>query len=145
MTTHLITGGSGFFGNLIARRLVARGDKVNVLDIWEDPTRPKEIDYFQCDILDPNGLREAMRGISVVHHNAALVPLTKAGEQFWTVNVEGSRNTAQAAVEAGVQAFVYMSSSTVFGVPHQFPITDATPLRPVEIYGRTKLAGEEAV
>jgi nucleoside-diphosphate-sugar epimerase len=145
MTTHLITGGSGFFGNLIARRLVARGDRVKVLDIWEDPTRPKEIDYFQCDILDPNGLREAMRGISVVHHNAALVPLTKAGEQFWRVNVEGSRNTAQAAVEAGVQAFVYMSSSTVFGVPHQFPINDATPLRPVEIYGRTKLAGEEAV
>ena len=86
-----------------------------------------------------------MRGVEVVHHNAALVPLTKSGPQFQEVNVEGSRIAAEAAVRAGVRAFVHMSSSAVFGVPVQCPITEASPLRPAEVYGRAKFEGEMAV
>ncbi len=143
--THLVTGGSGFLGNLIARRLLARGEQVKVLDVWEDPSRPKEIEFIRCDIRDANGVRATMRGIEVVHHNAALVPLTKSGSKFWEVNVEGSRIAAQAAAEAKVGAFVHMSSSAIFGAPRQCPITDSTPTDPAEIYGRAKLAGEQAV
>ena len=80
--THLVTGGSGFLGNLIARRLHSRGQRVKVLDIWEDPTRPKEIEFIHCDICDRDGVGKAMCGIEVVHHNAALVPLTKSGARF---------------------------------------------------------------
>ena len=50
--THLITGGSGFLGNLIARRLHARGERVKILDIWEDSSRPKEIEFIRCYIRD---------------------------------------------------------------------------------------------
>ena len=49
---HLVTGGSGFLGNLIARRLCERGERVKVLDVWEDPTRPREIQFIRCDIRD---------------------------------------------------------------------------------------------
>lgn len=143
--THLVTGGSGFLGNLIARRLLERGERVKVLDVWEDPSRPKEIEFIRCDVRDSQGVARAMQGIDIVHHNAALVPLTKSGDQFWAVNVEGSRVTAQAAAAAGVQAFVHMSSSAVFGIPQRCPITESSPRRPAEIYGRAKLAGEEAV
>lgn len=142
---HLVTGGSGFLGNLIARRLLERGDRVKVLDIWEDQTRPKEIEFIECDIRNKEGVFNAMRGVDVVHHNVALVPLTKSGHKFWEVNVEGSRMAAEAAVRAGVKAFIHMSSSALFGVPETFPITDSTPMHPVEIYGRAKLAGEQAV
>lgn len=142
---HLITGGSGFLGNLIALRLLARGEDVTVVDVWEDPSRPKELKYVQCDVRDREALRRTMQGIDVVHHNAALVPLTKSGSAFWDVNVEGSRNAAEAAAEAGVQAFVHMSSSAIFGVPKACPIADDTPPAPVEIYGRAKWAGEQAV
>lgn len=142
---HLVTGGSGFLGNLIARRLLERGDRVKVLDIWEDQTRPKEIEFIHCDIGNRDGVFNAMRGVDVVHHNVALVPLTKSGPKFWEVNVEGSRLAAEAAVRAGVKAFIHMSSSALFGVPKTFPITDNTPMHPVEIYGRAKLAGEQAV
>src|SRR5438552_15795191 len=143
--THLVTGGSGFLGNLIARRLLARGERVKVLDLWEDPIRPKEIEFIRCDIRDREGVKSALRDVTIVHHNAALVPLTKSGPQFWQVNVEGSRIAAEEAARVGVEAFVHMSSSAIFGVPQSCPITEATPLRPAEIYGRAKLAGEQAV
>src|SRR5262245_34410952 len=142
---HLITGGSGFLGNLIARRLAERGERVKVFDLWEDKTRPEQIEFIHGDVCDRTRVRQAMKGIDVVHHNAALVPLTKSGGGFWQVNVEGSRITAEEAAAAGLKAFVHMSSSAIFGVPQQCPVTEATPLRPAESYGKAKLAGEQAV
>lgn len=142
---HLVTGGSGFLGNLIARRLHARGERVRILDVWEDASRPKQIEFVQCDIRDPAGVSRAMQGVDVVHHNVALVPLTKAGPEFWSVNVEGSRIAAEQAVKAGVRTFIHMSSSAIFGAPEHCPVTNESPFKPVEVYGRAKLAGELAV
>jgi nucleoside-diphosphate-sugar epimerase len=142
---HLVTGGSGFLGALIAGRLFGRGEAVRVLDIWDDPNRPKGIEFIHCDIRNHEGVAAAMRGVEIVHHNAALVPLTKSGTRFWEVNVEGSRIVAEKAAKAGVKAFIHMSSSAIFGSPEKCPITTETPAKPAEIYGRAKWAGELAV
>jgi nucleoside-diphosphate-sugar epimerase len=80
-----------------------------------------------------------------VHHNAALVAQTDAGKKYWEVNVEGSRIVAEEAARAGVQAIIHTSSTSVFGIPNDQPITNDTPTRPVEPYGRSKLAGELVV
>jgi nucleoside-diphosphate-sugar epimerase len=140
---HLITGGSGFLGNLIARRLLAAGEQVRILDLWDDPARPPEIEFVHCDVRDAAGVGKALAGIDIVHHNAALVPLTKSGKDFARVNVDGSRIVAEQAA-GRVQAFIHMSSSAVYGSP-ACPITAETPCHPIEIYGRAKLAGELAV
>jgi nucleoside-diphosphate-sugar epimerase len=142
---HLVTGGSGFLGNLIARRLVSCGEQVRVLDVWQDESQPAEIEFLRCDIRDRSGVERAMQGVDVVHHNVALVPLTKSGKTFWDVNVTGSAIAAEFAVRAGVKSFIHMSSSALYGCPVQQPITATTPMRPVEIYGRGKLAGEQEV
>ncbi|MFM7317636.1 MAG: NAD-dependent epimerase/dehydratase family protein [bacterium] len=142
---HLVTGGSGFLGNLIARRLLERGEDVTVLDIWEDPTRPREIQFINADICNREAVARAMQDIDIVHHNVALVPLTKSGGKYWQVNVEGSRIAAEEAARAGVKSFIHMSSSAIFGIPEKCPITAETPTNPAEIYGRGKLAGELAV
>ncbi|MGA3067250.1 MAG: NAD-dependent epimerase/dehydratase family protein [Tepidisphaeraceae bacterium] len=142
---HLITGGSGFLGNLVALELFRRGESVRILDIWEDPNRPRDIEYIQCDIRDREGVRRALEGVDIVHHNVALVPLTKSGKKFWEVNVDGTRIAAEEAVRAGVRSFIHMSSSAIFGVPKTVPIMADTPPTPAEIYGRGKWAGEQAV
>lgn len=142
---HLVTGGSGFLGNLIAQRLLARGEQVRNLDVWRDPKASADIEYVECDIRDRDGVARAMQGVDVVHHNVALVPLTKSGTKFWEVNVDGSRIAAEEAAKAGAKAFIHMSSSALYGVPKKIPIDAATPLAPIEIYGRAKLAGEQAV
>ncbi len=145
MAMHLVTGGSGFLGSHIVRRLHARGEGVRVLDVIDSPDRPRGTEFVKRDIRDRQGVREAMTGVQFVHHNVALVPLAKAGTEFWSVNVGGTRSAADAALEAGVRLFVHMSSSAVYGIPGACPITGDTPTAPVENYGRAKLAAEREV
>jgi nucleoside-diphosphate-sugar epimerase len=140
---HLITGGSGFIGNLTARRLRDRGDQVRVLDVWDDRSRPTDIEFINCSVLDRDGVRLAMRDVDIVHHNAALVAQTDAGRGYWTVNVEGTRIVAEEAAKASVKALIHVSSTAAYGIPPSGPITEKTPLRPVEPYGKSKRAGEQ--
>jgi nucleoside-diphosphate-sugar epimerase len=142
---HLVTGGSGFIGNLVARRLRARGESVRVLDIWEDPSRPEDIEFVRASVTDRDAVRGAMQGVDVVHHNAALVAQSDAGREYYEVNTWGSRIVAEEAVAAGVTSIVHTSSTAVFGVPLEKPLTNATPCLPMEDYGRSKLAGEQVM
>lgn len=139
---HLITGGSGFIGNLTARRLRERGEEVRVLDIWADPSRPSGIEYVESSVLNRDGVGAAVRGVDVVHHNAALVAQTDAGRDYWNVNVEGTRIVVEEAAKAGVKAIVHVSSTAAYGIPPKGAITSETPLKPVEPYGKSKRAGE---
>ena len=132
---HLVTGGSGFLGNLIARRLLERGDRVRVLDIWEDSTRPKEIEFVNCDIRNREGVAKAMNGVEIVHHNVALVPLTKSGGKFWEVNVDGSRLAAEEAVKAGVPEYAAMVGDVMDAARAMFnDLLNKYDLRDAETY-----------
>lgn len=142
---HLVTGGSGFIGNFIARRLAARGEEVTVFDLWEDSSRPAEIRFIRGDVRDRRNVAGALRGIDAVHHTAACVPLAKSLSGFMEVNVNGSRIVAEEAVRAGVRDFIHMSSSAIFGIPSDIPVTEDTPAKPIEAYGRAKWEGECAV
>ncbi|MDR1656046.1 MAG: NAD-dependent epimerase/dehydratase family protein [Deltaproteobacteria bacterium] len=141
---HLVTGGNGFLGHLITVRLLEAGQKVRVLDIWSDQTLPAGAEFINADVRDPKAVAAAMEGVEVVHHNAALVPITKSGDVFQQVNVDGSRIVAQAAVKAGVKCFIHMSSSSVYGL-QPCPVGITAPYAPVELYGQSKMEGELAV
>ena len=147
MEMHLITGGNGFLGGFIARSLLDRGAKVRIIDVVDDPKRDPRSDFFKVDVLDKEKMLQAINGVDYVHHNAALVPLKKAGDRFWQVNVDGTRNVLEAAKSAGVKHLSHMSSSAIFGSinEHDCPITDKTPTHPAETYGRSKLAGERII
>jgi nucleoside-diphosphate-sugar epimerase len=140
---HLVTGGSGFVGSCIVRLLRERGEKVRVLDLWRADSIGPDVEFVQADINDAAAVAWAMRDVRYVHHNVALVPLAKAGDRFWAVNVEGTRVALEAARREGVAMFANMSSSAVFGLPGQMPITSQTRRVPIEAYGEAKKAAED--
>jgi nucleoside-diphosphate-sugar epimerase len=140
--TVLITGGSGFFGSLLARHLVAAGDTVRNFDIAAPDDPLADIEFVKGNILDRKVLREACEGVDVVFHNVAQVPLAREKHLLERVNIDGTANLLDAARDAGVGKVVHTSSSAVFGIPASNPVYEDTQPRPVELYGRAKLRAE---
>lgn len=138
----LVTGGSGYFGTVLTDLALARGDQVRIFDV--NPPAPREgpIEYVDGDVRDRAALRAACEGIDAVLHNVAQVPLARDRELFRSVNVLGTANLLVAARDAGVGKVVHTSSSAVFGIPEVNPVTEESPCRPLEAYGRAKLQAE---
>lgn len=140
---NLITGGSGYFGSLLLRKLLDRGESCCVLDLVDADDRPSNVDFFQADIRDFNAVINACKDVDIIYHNVAQVPLAKDKQLFNSVNILGTENILKAAMANGVKKVVYTSSSAVFGVPDSNPVTEDTIPHPGETYGQAKLAGEK--
>lgn len=138
----LITGGSGYFGSLLLREILARGERCRVFDLNDAGDRPPEVEFQRGDIRDLDAVRKATSGVEVVHHNVAQVPLAKDRELFESVNVGGTENLLRASLENKVRKVVYTSSSAVFGAPKANPVREETEAAPGEAYGRAKWKGE---
>jgi nucleoside-diphosphate-sugar epimerase len=137
----LVTGGSGYFGSILVERALASGDRVRVLDL-NPPDDPGQVEVVTGDVRDRATVAEACEGVDVVLHNVAQVPLARDRHLFWSVNVAGTANVLLAARDAGVAKVVHTSSSAIYGIPERNPVTEATPGRPLEAYGRAKLEAE---
>ncbi|MBT2132833.1 NAD(P)-dependent oxidoreductase [Croceibacterium sp. LX-88] len=142
---HLITGGTGFIGGTIARKLAMQGEQVRVLDIVDDPSRLPEIEFQRGSVTDAAAVSRAMKDVDVVHHNAALVAQSAAGQRYYEVNREGARNVALAAARGQVGHIIHLSTTAVYGLTGPGAITSYVVPRPIEDYGRSKLAGESAM
>ena len=141
-----MTGGTGFFGRHLVRRLAAQGQQVRVLS--RTPGRvalPGAVEWAQGDLFDPLALARALQGVDSVVHAAAVLGAT-AGADFLRVNAEGTACLARAARAASVLRFVHVSSGGVYGdgssdVAHR----ETDPPAPGNAYERSKLAAEGAV
>lgn len=138
----LITGGAGYFGSLLLRKLLENNYECAIFDLNDANDRPKEVEFIQGDIRDYDAILAACKGVNVVHHNVAQVPLAKDKELFHSVNYDGTENLLRAALEAGVGKVVHTSSSAIFGIPDKNPVTEETPAKPGEAYGKAKYEGE---
>jgi nucleoside-diphosphate-sugar epimerase len=141
-STYLVTGGAGFLGINLTRFLLARGHAVRSLDIapFDYPERAR-VDVRQGDIRDPKQVLAAMKGIDIVAHCAAALPLA-ATEDILSTEVEGTRNLLQAALEHGVARFIFVSSTAVYGIPDHHPLLEDDALVGVGPYGEGKIAAE---
>jgi nucleoside-diphosphate-sugar epimerase len=138
----LVTGGSGYFGSLLAANALGRGDTVRIFDVNAPGSDLDAAEYVRGDVRDRDAVRAACDGVDIVFHNVAQVPLAKDRALFDAVNVTGTANVLLAARDAGVTKIVHTSSSAIFGIPAHNPVDETTPPRPLEAYGRAKLAAE---
>src|SRR5271165_3951800 len=92
----LVTGGSGYFGSLLLAKMRS-SYQCRSFDLVEDPDRPADVEFAQGDIRDYEALKQACRGVDVVHHNVAQQPLAKDRHLFQSVNIQGTDNLIRAA------------------------------------------------
>ena len=139
-----ISGGAGFLGLHLARRLVAEGHAVRTLDLapLEDAELERSVEELRGDVRDPAEARELVDGADVLLHAAAALPIRGSREAIRSANVEGTATVLAAAREAGVGRAVLISSTAVYGVPKVHPIREDAPLVGVGHYGESKIEAE---
>ncbi len=139
-----ISGGAGFLGLHLSRRLLADGHDVRTLDVvpLDDPELERSVDELRGDIRDRESVRKLVDGADVVVHAAAALPIQASRGSIRSVNVGGTENVLRAGNDAGVRRVVFISSTAVYGVPDKHPIEEDDPLVGVGWYGESKIDAE---
>ena len=152
----LITGGAGFIGSHLAKRLVAAGTRVGILDNFDDFYSPSikrqnikglPVELFVVDIRNPVELQKAAdRGWDAIVHLAALAgvrPSIENPRAYIETNVTGTLNVLEAARHAGINKVIFGSSSSVYGATGRGPFEETNPLpATLSPYAASKVAGE---
>lgn len=148
MKRYLVTGGAGFIGSHLAEALLARRDRVRVLDNFSTGKRlniPKGVELVEADITDLESIRPAFEGVEGVFHLAALprvqVSIERPLETHHT-NITGTLNVLLAAKDAKVRRLVYSGSSSAYGDTDVLPEPETLLPRPLSPYGLQKYVGE---
>ncbi len=138
----LVTGAGGFIGRYIVRELLDNGYEVVALSRKKREIEGAEV--FTGDIRDAARMEEVINGFDAVFHNAAYASDYGKRRIFYEVNVEGTKNVAEACMANGVEKIVYTSSAGVYGFPNINEwITEDSPKKPINVYQKTKLMGEK--
>lgn len=149
----LVTGATGHIGNVLVRTLLQKGRKVRALVLpGEDltPLQGLDVEIVAGDVLCCDSLQPAFSGIDVVFHLAGMISILPGYDDLVErVNVRGTQNTLQAALDAGVQRFIYTSSiHAINRLPHGAVIDERVPFDPVSAisaYDRSKAIASLAV
>ncbi|NQX84821.1 MAG: SDR family NAD(P)-dependent oxidoreductase [Flavobacteriaceae bacterium] len=152
----LVTGADGFIGSHLVEELVLKGYTVKAFCYynsfnswgWLD-TLPKEIvgnvEIFSGDIRDPNGVRTAMKDVSVVYHLAALIAIPfsyHSPDSYVDTNVKGTLNILQAARDFNIERVLVTSTSEVYGTAQYIPIDEKHPKQGQSPYSASKIGAD---
>lgn len=148
----LVTGGAGFIGSHLTDYLLAQGHAVVVidnlangsLDRLQEASQNPAFTFVKGDILSKADCEKAVDGCEIVYHLACLGVRHSLHSPFENhrVNAEGTLNVLEAARNAKVSHFFYISTSEIYGRTTSFPINESAPTCPLTVYGSSKLAGE---
>ncbi len=148
---YLVTGGAGFIGSNIVKLLVKSNHDVNVIDNLHTGNLSRlegikdKIDFYKIDIRDEKSLKDVIKGVDGIFHEAALTAVPESflnPEEYYDVNVNGTRNIFKIAKEYGIKV-VFASSSSVYGDVKSVPIKENFEKNPINPYGKTKVEKEK--
>ena len=148
---YVVTGGAGFIGSNIVKKLVARGDNVTVIDNLNTGKEENlisvknKIIFYNESILNLDLLEKLTKNIDGVFHQAALASVQDSftkPEEYQNVNVNGTENILKLAKKNNFKV-VYASSSSVYGNPEKIPIKESDSKNPINPYAVTKLEKEK--
>lgn len=150
----LVTGGTGFIGSHLVKRLLEEGHSVKLLD----RNQPGEDDFLlfqkygrkyqfnKGDVSDKKQVKDAFfKGVDWVFHLAGksnIVPSIEEPETYHRVNVSGTVYILEACRKAGIKKFIYAASSSCYGIPDTYPTAETAPIKPQYPYALTKYLGE---
>ncbi len=151
----LVTGADGFIGSHLVEHLIDKGLEVKAFTYynsfntwgWIDSfpkEKQKQIEIFSGDIRDPNGVRQAMKGMDVVFHLAALIAIPfsyHSPDSYVDTNIKGTLNVLQAARDLGTRVLV-TSTSEVYGTAQYVPIDEKHPFQGQSPYSATKIGAD---
>ncbi len=146
--TILITGGSGFIGSSLVRKLACKDNyNIRILDLHSMKNAPSGVEFIQGSFEDPLCMSGALKGCDIIYHLASTVlPSSSNEDMIYDVssNLVGTIKLLDLAVKHKVQKIIFASSGgTVYGVTGKFPISENHPTNPICSYGITKLAIEK--
>ena len=142
----LVTGASGFIGGY----LLSHAKNLNYQFIGLSTTLPESEAVIRCDLFDGNKLKAILKDFDCIVHCAGYAHahntfLSSHQSTHWHVNYEGTKVLLEAAAEAGVNQFIYMSSVKVMGNPGDFCVDETYAQEPQSAYGNSKLASENLI
>lgn len=152
----LVTGADGFIGSHLVELLIEKGHEVrafvyyNSFNSWGwldtfSKQQLEKIEIFTGDIRDPNGVREAMKGIDMVYHLAALIGIPfsyHSPDSYVDTNIKGTLNVLQAARDLGTKRVIVTSTSEVYGTALYVPIDEKHPLQGQSPYSASKIGAD---
>ena len=148
---YVVTGGAGFIGSHITKKLVECGDIVTVIDNMNTGKKKNlesvinRINFVRGDILDIDLLEDITKNADGIFHQAALASVQDSfnePDKYHNVNVNGTENILKLSKKYGFKV-VYASSSSVYGIPIRIPIKESDGKNPINPYAETKLKKEE--
>ena len=148
---YIVTGGAGFIGNNIVKKLVARGDDVTVIDNLNTGKEENlksvidKITFLKDSILNRELLEKQSQNIDGIFHQAALASVQDSFsklDEYHNVNVNGTENILKLAKKNDFRV-VYASSSSVYGNPERIPIKESDKKNPINPYAETKLKQDQ--
>ena len=152
----LVTGADGFIGSHLVEQLLDEGYNVrafvyyNSFNSWGwldtlDKNKLSKIEIFSGDIRDPNGVKEAMKGIDIVFHLAALIAIPfsyHSPDSYVDTNIKGTLNVLQAARDLKTKRILITSTSEVYGTAKYVPIDENHPYQGQSPYSATKIGAD---
>jgi NAD dependent epimerase/dehydratase len=156
MSKVLVTGSDGFIGSHLTERLLEEGYNVRAFVLynsfntwgWLDTLSKEKLDaieIFSGDVRDPNGVREAMKGVDEVFHLAALIAIPfsyHSPDTYVDTNIKGTLNVLQAAKDLNISRVLITSTSEVYGTAQYVPIDEKHPYQGQSPYSATKIGAD---